>query len=406
MTSVIQLSTISHMKMNLKLLFPFAALLLIGMQCTHVSEKETLYSVRMADSEMKRNPEAWMLDFSKQPKWNYCHGLVLQSILQVWEMTGDSVYFNYANQFAEDMILEDGSIKGYKLSTYNIDRVNPGKILFPLYEATQKEKYRKAIDTLRAQMLTHPRTSDGGFWHKQVYPHQMWLDGLYMASPFLAQYAAVHNDSALFDDVAHQIITVAKHTYDPNTGLYYHGWDESREQEWANPETGQSPNFWSRSIGWYMMAIVDVLDFLPADHPQYPAVIEILKNLSASLEKYQDPETKLWYQVTDQQGREGNYLESSASAMFIYTWKKAAEKGYLDESYKQKSADAYTSYLKTFIKEEVDGTISTMNGCSVAGLGGNPYRDGTYEYYISELKRDNDPKANGPFIMMSLLFGK
>lgn len=360
----------------------------------------------MANSEMERNPEGWMLDFSKAPKWGYCQGLVLQSILQVWEKTGDQKYFNYANDFANSMVEEDGSIKTYNLLAYNIDMINSGKILFPLYKETKLEKYHKALDLQRSQMKTHPRTSDNGFWHKKVYPHQMWLDGLYMGSPFLAQYAAVFNEPALFDDVAHQIITVAKHTYDPETGLYFHGWDESKSQKWANPETGQSPNFWSRSIGWYMMAMVDVLDFLPEDHPKRAEIITILQNLSASLEKFQDPKTKMWYQVTNFLGREGNYLEATGSIMFIYTWKKASMKGYLDKSYKKKSEQAYNDYIKQFVKEDPNGTLSISSCCAVSGLGGNPYRDGSYEYYISEPVRDNDPKATGPFIMVSLLFNK
>jgi unsaturated rhamnogalacturonyl hydrolase len=360
----------------------------------------------MADSEMQRNPEAWMLDFSSKPQWNYCHGLVLKSILQVWEKTGDDKYFNYANDYAGSMINEDGSIKGYKLQDYNIDRVNTGKILFTLYAQTGLEKYRKALDLLRSQMQTHPRTSENGFWHKKIYPNQMWLDGLYMAAPFLAQYAATFNEPELFDDVANQILTVAKHTYDPTTGLYYHAWDESKSQQWADPQTGRSPNFWSRSIGWYMMAMIDVLDFLPENHPKRSEIIRILQNLSASLEKFQDPKTKMWYQVTNMPERAGNYLESTGSAMFIYTWKKASEKGFLNKSCKKKAAQACKAYLKRFVKEAPGGTLSITNCCAVAGLGGTPYRSGTFEYYISEPVRDNDPKAVGPFIMLSVLFDK
>ncbi len=369
-------------------------------------EKNQPYFVRMADSEMKRNPEAWMLDFSQKPKWNYCHGLVLQSIEQVWEQTKNQICFDYAKSYADTMIDQTGKIAGYKSQEFNIDRVNTGKILFLLYTQTRDQRYKIAMDTLREQMAHHPRTSDGGFWHKKVYPNQMWLDGLYMASPFLAQYAATFNEPALFDDVALQILTIAKHAYDPKTGLYYHGWDESKTQQWANPETGQSPNFWSRSIGWYMMAMVDVLDFLPANHPKRPEIIQILQNLSASLEKFQDPQTQLWYQVTDKIAAEGNYLESSASAMFIYTWAKGAQKGYLNARFLDKAKMAYQQYILKFVKENSDGTISVANGCAVAGLGGDPYRSGTYEYYISEPVRDNDPKATGPFIMASILLNQ
>ncbi len=381
---------------------------LCAISCTAQKKQmeSKLYSVRMADSEMKRNPESWMLDFSEKPKWNYCHGLVLQSIEKVWEQTKNQVYFDYVKSYADTMIDKSGKIATYKLSDFNIDRVNSGKILFLLYTQTKEERYKIALDTLCKQMSLQPRTSDGGFWHKKIYPNQMWLDGLYMASPFLAQYAAAFNKPALFDDVALQLLTVAKHTYDPNTGLYYHGWDESKTQQWANPQTGQSPNFWSRSIGWYMMAMVDVLDFLPENHPQRPEIIQILQNLSVSLEKFQDPATQLWYQVTDKVGAEGNYLESSASAMFIYTWAKGAQKGYLDKRFLEKAKETYQQFILKFVKNNADGTISVTDGCAVAGLGGDPYRSGTYGYYISEPVRDNDPKATGPFIMASIVLGQ
>ncbi|NDW08700.1 glycoside hydrolase family 105 protein [Dysgonomonas sp. 520] len=361
----------------------------------------------MTDSDMKRNPESWMLDFSKNLKWNYCHGLMLQAVLQVWEKTSEPKYFDYAYSYADTMVLADGQIKTYKLHEYNIDRVNPGKFLFTIYNATKEERFRKALELLRSQMLTHPRTADGSFWHKKVYPHQVWLDGLYMASPFLAQYGKEFNEPALFDDAAQQIVDIRKHSYDSKTGLYYHGWDESKQQKWANPATGLSPNFWSRSIGWYMMSIIDVLDFMPAHHPRRGEIIEILKELSASLENFRDPKTGMWYQVTDQMNRKGNYLESTGSIMFIYSWIKGAQKGYLDKSYEKKGKKAYNQYVKRFIKKESDGTISVTDCCAVAGLGGEKfYRDGSFEYYISEPIRDNDPKAVGPFIITSILLNK
>jgi unsaturated rhamnogalacturonyl hydrolase len=409
-----------------KIIFGFILIFSLSSCAGKKQVEETGYAVKMADSEMKRNPESWMLDFSKEPKWNYTQGLVLKAIYEVGEKTKDKKYFDYVKSYVDTMIAPGGKIRGYKPTEYNIDRINSGKILFPLYTKTRKKLlmissgkilfplytkgkntvYKLAIDTLRTQMLTHPRTSEGGFWHKKIYEHQMWLDGIYMASPFLAQYAAEFNEPALFDDVANQILLIAKHTYNPATGLYYHGWDESKTQKWANPETGQSPEFWSRSIGWYMMAMVDVLDFLPENHPQREAIIDVLKNLSAALEKYQDKETELWYQVTDKGGAPGNYLESSASAMFIYTWAKGAQKGYLASSYLEKAYSAYDNYIRQFIRTNEDGTISVTSGCAVAGLGGNPYRDGSYEYYISEPVRDNDPKATGPFILASLLLNK
>lgn len=365
------------------------------------------YYVRMADSEMQRNPESWMIDFVKAVKWNYTHGLELQSILQVWEKTGEEKYFNYAENYADTMVNEDGTIKTYKLERYNIDHVNPGKILFPIYEKTKNPKYLKALQLLRSQMQTHPRISNGGYWHKLIYPHQVWLDGLYMACPFLAEYGQTFNEPELFDEVALQLTTAWEDLIDEETGLLYHGWDESREQRWADPVTGKSPNFWSRSIGWYMMALVDVLDFMPEDHPKRDKIIDLLNKISSTIDKFRDPETGMWYQVTNLPDREGNYLESSGSIMFIYTWVKGAQKGYLPEEFAGKGATAYDQFLQQFIRENNDGSISITDVCSVAGLGGEKtYRDGSFEYYISEPVRDDDPKAIGPFIMTSILLDR
>lgn len=381
-------------------------LVLLLLSSFFVSAKKP-YSVWMTDSEMKRMPESWMVDFASKPKFDYCVGLELQAIYKVWELTREQKYFDYVKSYADTAIAVDGTPVGYKEFDYNIDKVNSGKMLFPLYEVTKDAKLKKALDVLRDQMRTHPRTSDGGFWHKKRYPHQMWLDGLYMATPFLAEYGYRFGEKALFDEATKQIILMAKHAYDPKTGLYFHGWDESREQKWSNPKTGCSPNFWSRSMGWYMMAMVDALDFIPKNHPQRAQVIKILTNLSKSLEKYRDPKTGMWYQVTDKVGAEGNYLESSGSVMFIYTWVKGAQKGYLPKSYLDKGKQAYDQFVKRFIREDADGTISLTDGCMVAGLGGEPkYRDGSYAYYISEPKRDNDPKAVGPFIMLSAMLKK
>lgn len=365
------------------------------------------YYTRMADSEMARNPESWMLDFSKAPKWNYTNGLELQAFLDAWKKTNDPRYYDYAYSFANLMIDSTGQVKTYKQLEYNIDRVNGGKFLFPLWDASGEDRFLDAIELFREQMKWQPRTSKGSYWHKKIYPHQVWLDGVYMASPFLAEYAYRFNEPQLFDEVTLQIKDVNKYMLDSITGLYYHGWDEWKEQKWADPATGLSANFWSRSIGWYMMAIVDVLDFLPDNHKDRKLLIKILQNLSEAIEKYRDLNTGMWYQVTDKPGEKGNYLESSASAMFIYSWVKGAQKGYLDASYLKKGEKAYDQFVKRFIKENKDGTISLTDGCAVAGLGGKGnYRDGSYEYYINEPVQDNDPKAVGPFIMLSVLLDK
>ncbi|MDZ7332319.1 MAG: glycoside hydrolase family 88 protein [candidate division KSB1 bacterium] len=367
-----------------------------------ISHRATRWSVRMADSEMKRNPEPWMIDFRETPKWEYTQGLVLKAILQVWQATGEEKYFQYVRAYYNQFIDSSGNILTYRLDEYNIDRINPGKPLFLLYEKTRDEKFKRAILLLREQMRTHPRTSEGGFWHKKIYPHQMWLDGIYMASPFLAEFAQKFDEPELLDDVVNQIVLMERHARDENTGLLYHGWDESRLQRWADPVTGRSPNFWGRAMGWYAMALVDVLDFLPDNHPRRAEVLAILNRLASAIAKYQDPKTGVWYQVVDQMGRSGNYLESSASCMFVYALLKGIRNGYLDRSFESNAQRGYNGIIQQFITVDPDGTANIHQVCSVAGLGGSPYRDGSFEYYISEPIRSNDPKAVGPFILASL----
>ena len=261
------------------------------------------------------------------------------------------------------------------------------------------------MDRLVNQMKVHPRTHEGAFWHKLIYQHQIWLDGLYMGSPFLAEYAVTFNQPELLDDVINQFIICAKHTYDDKTGLYYHAWDESRKQRWANKQTDQSPNFWGRSIGWWMMALVDVLDFIPKDHLQRPELLKIINGLAETLPKYQD-KTGLWYQVVDKCDKKGNYLEASGSSMFMYAFAKAVNKGYIDIKYRKIAEDVYEGLMKNLIVENADGTLTLTRCCAVSGLGGNPYRDGSFEYYVNEQVRDNDVKATGPFIMGCLELGK
>lgn len=358
----------------------------------------------MAHSEMKRFPEPWMIEKARTPRWGYTHGLVVKSMLEEWKHTGDSTYYDYTKIYADSLIDADGRILTMKYLSFNIDNVNAGKILFDFYARTGDERYKIAMDTLRKQMQEQPRTSEGGFWHKLRYPHQMWLDGIFMASPYLAQYGATFGEPTLQDEAVKQILLIARKTHDPATGLYYHGWDESREQKWANPETGCSPNFWSRSIGWYGAAIVDVLDYLPQENAGRDSVLQILQGLAQAMVKYQDPQSGTWYQVTDQGARKGNYLESSATALFVYTLAKAINRGYIGNEYIAPVQKAFDGMVATFTRLEEDGTYTLTNCCAVAGLGGNSgkYRDGSFEYYIGEPVIENDPKSVGAFILAAI----
>lgn len=365
-----------------------------------VSERKPLsWSERMIRSVMQRNPESWQIDFSTRPRWKYAIAVVLKPIWQAGIQTQNKEYLEYVRAYYDKLITEDGRILTYDLNTYNIDNINPGKTLIDVYLYDPQPKYRTAIETLRTQMKTHPRISTGGFWHKKIYPHQMWLDGIYMATPFLAQYAAVFDEPELFDEAVRQILLMEKYARDEKTGLLYHGYDESRQQKWADPQTGLSPHFWGRSIGWYAMALVDTLDFLPEEHPQRDAVIAVLNRLVKAISDHQDEKTGVWYQIVNMPDAEGNYLESSCSSMFVYTMFKAVRLGYIPRSYFDAAEKGYEGIFEQFVEVTEDGQVHLHKGCEVAGLGGNPYRDGSYEYYINEKVRTNDPKAVGPFIM-------
>jgi unsaturated rhamnogalacturonyl hydrolase len=353
------------------------------------------WAVRMADSIKRRNPII-------ATKWAYEWGVVLKGILGVWSQTGSQDYFDYVKANVDRFVQPGGQVLTYSIDEYNLDQINAGKLLFPLYAATGDDGYKQAADLLREQLRTHPRTSEGGFWHKLIYPHQMWLDGIYMASPFLAEYAAALNVSQDFDDAAHQITLIEQHTRDTKTGLLYHGWDESREQKWSDPITGCSPHFWGRAMGWYLMAIPDVLDHLPPNYPQRESIIAIFKQAIAAITAVQDQPTGLWYQILDQGDRQGNYLEASASCMLVYAIAKGIRQGLLDNGYKPVVDKAYSGILENFVEVDREGLVNLNRICSVAGLGGTPYRDGSFDYYVGEKIVTNDFKGLGAFILAAV----
>ncbi|MGQ1947928.1 glycoside hydrolase family 88/105 protein [Geofilum sp. OHC36d9] len=378
----------------------------LACSCGGNTNEALLTAEKMAVSDMARNPEPWMIDFREKPKWEYTHGLMMNAYLALYHETNNEAYLDYVKKFADMFVNEDGSIKTYKQTDYNIDRVNPGKFLIELYQITGEERLLKAINLLRDQMRQHPRIEAGGFWHKKIYPNQMWLDGLYMGSPFLAQYGSVFGEYDVFADVALQFRLVNTNMYDPKTGLFYHGWDASHQQQWADPETGLSPNFWGRSMGWLAMASVDALSWFPEAHPDKAFMIEMINRIAEGMVRNQDDETGLWWQVLDQPGREGNYREATVSSMMVYFLLKGVRLGYLDTKYLENAKKAYAGIMTHLIKTGEDGSLNLTECCAVAGLGGNPYRDGSYEYYVNERKRDNDPKGVGPFILAAIEMSK
>ncbi len=364
-------------------------------------------AVKMVQSEMTRFPEASYLDgLNGKLKWNYTTGLELKAFLDVYQTCGEKNIYKYAENWYDTIIDSAGNIATYKESNYNLDHICPARTLFYLYDRTGKEKYLTAMQSARNQLAGQPRTSEGGFWHKKVYPEQMWLDGLYMAQPFYAEYTSRYEEpskrDSVYRDIVNNFIVVARHTYDPATGLYRHAWDESKQMFWCDSISGQSQHAWGRAMGWYLMAIVETLDFIPENTEGREALLKILQDAINVLPKYADEESGMWYQVLDCPEREGNYLESTCSAMFSYTLLKGVRKGYLDASLSDYAKQTYNNLVKKFIREYNDGTISITNCCAVAGLGGKEMRSGTFDYYINESIRDNDPKGAGPFIWASL----
>ncbi len=357
----------------------------------NVMKNHYKWSVRMTESVIHKFPEL-------RDRWAYDYGVLCRGIERAFETTKDDKYFKYIKDNMDYFVNEAGEIKYYDFNKHNIDYINNGKTLLYLYRMTKENKYKLASDTLRKQLDEQPRTSEGGFWHKDIYPHQMWLDGLYMGAPFYAEYTKIFGNVNDFDDVAKQLILMNKHAKDPKSGLLYHGYDESKEQLWANKETGCSPHFWGRAMGWYAMALVDVLDYLPENHKNRAEIVEIARSMYASVALVQGKETGVWSQVLDQEYREGNYIESSCTCMFTYAIAKAIRKGYISHIYKPVVEKAIHGIIKNFVREDEEGYLDLIDTVYCSGLGGAPYRDGTYKYYISERKVTNNLLGIGAFI--------
>lgn len=358
-------------------------------------------SEKLADTAMNR---IWV-DSRNQPgippKWNYEQGVILKAIDAMWQSTGDAKYFRHIQKGMDHWIDENGNHKDYELEEYNIDHVTPALAMMILYRTTGNDKYRKMVDLFRSQLRTHPRTNEGGFWHKKIYPWQMWLDGLYMGQPFYAEYSQVFAENN-WEDIANQFVWMERHARDPKTGLLYHGWDESKQQRWANKQSGLSPHVWGRAMGWYAMGLIDTLEYFPKDHPRRAELIAILQREAAAIEKYQDRKTGVWYDIIDLPTRKPNYIESSASAMFVLAIARGVREGWLPEKYMKVAVRGWAGIKKEFIKTNAQGNTDWEGTVSVSGLGGNPYRDGSFDYYMSEKLRTNDAKGLGPAIRAAL----
>ncbi|RPJ08916.1 MAG: glycosyl hydrolase family 88 [Spirochaetaceae bacterium] len=346
---------------------------------------------QMAESYYKNG--TWPPD-----KWDYSIGVVLLGYLRLDEALGTDIWTGRVLEYCKKLVNPNGIIHTYIPYIYNIDHVNTGKIFYRLLETNRDSRWEKALRAIRGQLETHPRTRDNIFWHKMIYPHQVWLDGLYMGLPFLAEWGKTFGEKEVFDDITAQIENATSHLYDKKTGLYYHGWDQSGGMKWSQPQNNCSPNFWGRSMGWLVMALVDVLCLMPPGHEGITRIRKILESAIMALVKVADGESGVWYQVLDQGKREGNYLESSASCMIAYSIARAVSKGHLPDKYLPAAKKAWEGIKKQFVCSDARG-MRLANSCKVAGLGGYPYRDGSYEYYLGEPIVDDDDKGIGAFIL-------
>ena len=344
---------------------------------------------------------AWNIESVREGRpasWNYIDGCMITALLAMSDITGDARYFDFAESFIDWFVLDDGTIRTYDRKKYNLDDINEGRVLFPLYAKTGKEKYKKAAGNLYRQIQEQPRTFEGNFWHKAIYPNQVWLDGLYMAQPFYALYETTFGSGDVSDTLS-QIANVRLRMFDEARKLYYHGYDATRTIFWADPVTGCSKNFWLRSVGWFSVALVDLCEILPSGAGR-DRLCEIFNELIAGVAPYADKETGLYWQVVDQGGREGNYLETSGSSMLAYSMLKGARLGVLPKEYAAKGEKTFRGIVDKYLSF-TDGELNLGGICLVAGLGpeDNPRRDGSYEYYISEPVVENDAKGVAPFVL-------
>jgi len=359
------------------------------------------WSQRAANAAIARWPDGRIAPAGAPSIWNYELGTLLEGVDSVWLSTADPRYFQYIQSSVDALVAPDGSIPTLKPEEHQLDNILLGRQLLLLYGVTHEQRYLTAATFLYDQLARQPRNASGGFWHKQRYPNKMWLDGLYMAEPFYAEYASISHHPQYFADITHQFVLMEQHARDPRSGLLYHGWDESKQERWANKQTGDSSEFWARGMGWYMMALVDTLDYYPADDPGRKQLVAILQRAAAAVARYQDPNTGLWYDVLNKPHEKGNYLESSASCMFVYALAKGVRRSYLPASYLDNAQRGYEGILSRFTSIAPESEFSLTDTVKASGLGGNPYRDGTYAYYIGEKVITNDPKGIGAFLLAS-----
>lgn len=334
-------------------------------------------------------------------KWNYEDACVLQGAYMLYEVTGEEMYKNLILNYLHDFISPEGKIKGYEISEYNIDSIAPGRLLFPAMEWEPEEsRYPIALATIRRQLETHPRTAEGNFWHKKIYPWQVWLDGLYMAQPFYAAYDTLMGDKGCYRDILSQFENVRRRLFVEDKGLYIHAYDEKRAQPWADKESGHSPNFWLRAIGWHLVALIETYDEIAETIFEVKeAFVPLFREAVDGILRYQDEETGLFYDLVDLPELEGNYLETSGSAMIAYAILKGCRLGLLDPAVYGPIGRRIMQSLHDLRLKEQDGRFRLEGMVEVSGLGPGEARDGSTDYYLSEPIVADDHKGTGAFMM-------
>jgi rhamnogalacturonyl hydrolase YesR len=372
----------------------FVLLVVWSLADVHAQVGDFKWSVKTAKSFIEKYPDPDSIHWVGQTNsFSWQAGYAMFAMEKMWRSTGDSAYLNYIKKYADMHVDEKGNV--HRFSSNALDNFLPGYAISFMYENTQKEKYRKAAETIRDGFIHYPRNSDGSFWHGDWAKHQMWVDGVFMGQMFLARYGKVIGDSAYaFGEVVKQMTLALKHCLKPN-GLLLHGWDESKQASWANKETGLAPEVWSEGLGWYAVLIADVFDYLPRSNPEYPSLMAALQNLCRGLKNVQDPATGMWCQVVDKCGQPGNWNETSGTGMFLYLIKKSIEKGYIDkeEFYPvvEKAYEGIIKKAKINSKELID-----IYDCSSIGIMDD------YNMYISQPKEINTFAGVTSFILGTL----
>jgi unsaturated rhamnogalacturonyl hydrolase len=377
----------------------FVILTVVGLASLQGAVAQGSPSRAMAETVIRQWPAGVVATTGHPGAWGYEEGVVLDGMAAEWHTTADGQDFAYVKGAVDKYVTSGGAITGYKAEGQTLDDIELGRAVLLVYRVTRQAKYYQAAKFLHDQLALQPRTASGGYWHKKIYPNQMWLDGAYMAEPFRAAYAVTFQEPGDFDDIAKQLLLMDTKMRDPKTGLMKHGWDESKSMAWADKQTGLSPEVWARAMGWYAMALVDVLDWFPVGHPQRGALVAALNRTAAAAVKFQDAKTGLWWQVMDQGERAGNYPEASASCMFVYALAKGVRMGYLPQSFEKNARRGWEGIQKQFVTMGADGLMVLNGTVKVGGLGGTPYRSGTYDYYVGEKTQSNDAKGVGAFLL-------